>query len=158
MRGGLPSPSTPTFILFGPSGLGSAPPSLEGRPPHGSPGGARVGNARNDAGVVHVLQGRAGGWPALIDTAALPAPSLAPIAEIQGAFGDVLCYSGAVGDVDGDGKSDLIVNEMLGDGTSQNDVGNLIVIDGTAILSLFHDGFESGNTSAWTRLISSSPW
>ena len=49
--------------------------------PKGSPQG------REDAGVVHVLRGRAGGWPEVIDTAALPPPEEVQVAEIQGANG-----------------------------------------------------------------------
>jgi hypothetical protein len=124
-----------------------------------SPKGSPLG--RVDAGVVHVLQGRMGGWPLeselVIDTAALPPESAVWIAEIRGANGkagsdngDILCYSGAAGDVDGDGLEDLLVNEMEGSGPAGDDVGNLLAIDGTVLFAIFRDGFESGNVSRWS--------
>lgn len=120
--------------------------------PHAAPQG------RVNAGAVHVLRGRAGGWPDLIDTAALPSPDLVEIAEIQGAHGkvgsddgDVLCYSAAAGDVNGDGATDFIVNEMNGNGTSAVDVGNLLAIDLSRVFpAIFADGFESGDVTAWS--------
>ena len=72
----------------------------------------------------------------------LPPAQTARIAEIYGAHGaatgdrgDVLCYSGAAGDVDGDGRDDLIVNEMLGNGPGglPRDKGNLIIISGALL-------------------------
>ncbi|MDJ0869266.1 MAG: hypothetical protein QNK03_24395 [Myxococcota bacterium] len=106
--------------------------------PHASPLG------RADAGAVHVLHGRRGGWPATIDLApgALPPPEQIAITEIAGARGrdglnrgDVLAYSAAAGDLDRDGRIDLIVNEMLGDAVPPGpvDVGNLIVVSGRQI-------------------------
>ena len=80
---------------------------------------------RSSAGSMHVFRGRLGGWPALIDTAALPPLAQVETIEIHGAHGtvggttgDILCYSAASGDVDGDGLTDLIVNEMRGNGSS----------------------------------------
>lgn len=106
--------------------------------PHADPQG------RSNAGAVHVLFGRTGGWPDRIDLApgALPPASQVRIAEIQGArgsvsgdTGDTLGYSAAAGDVDGDGSTDLIVNEMVGNGLDPAavDVGNLIVVNGQAL-------------------------
>ena len=91
-----------------------------------------------------MLFGRQGGWPALIDLApgSLPPPSEVTIVEIQGArglvgvdLGDTLGYSAAAGDVDGDGLSDLIVNEMVGNGVAPGaiDVGNLLLLNGKAL-------------------------
>ena len=125
--------------------------------PHANPLG------RANAGAAYVLYGKPGGWPALFDLAAanLPPAEVVRVAEIQGAHGDgaggdtgdTLGYSAAAGDVDGDGKSDLIINEMVGNGLDPGaiDVGNLLVIGGHALVgsSIFTDGFESGDTSAW---------
>lgn len=113
--------------------------------PHADPEG------RDDAGVAHVLFGRPGRWPRLIDTAPgalLPQPSVR-ITEIQGALGstpvdigDTLCYSAGTGDVNGDGRTDLLVNEMLGNGLAPDtiDVGNLLVLGGELITPPFHPG------------------
>jgi hypothetical protein len=96
---------------------------------------------RSSAGTVHVFHGQNGVWPATIDLkpGSLPPPASVRITEIYGALGnagghagDTLGYSAASGDIDGDGSIDLIVNEMLGDGTSAFDVGNLLVISGAA--------------------------
>ena len=97
---------------------------------------------RASAGSMHILFGQNGKWPDLIDTAPglLPDPSEIRIALVMGDeanstgnSGDTLCYSAASGDVDGDGITDLIVNEMEGDGLLPGavDAGNLIVLNGT---------------------------
>ena len=106
--------------------------------PHGSPPG------RNQAGIVYILLGRAS-WPALIDfePSAFPLPSEIMVIQIDGAngsgagdAGDTLSYSAASGDVDGDGRPDLIMNEMLGNGIAgQVDVGNLIVLSGAGLIA-----------------------
>jgi hypothetical protein len=92
---------------------------------------------RHSAGMFHVLYGRAGGFPAEIDLRAPPpreALDLLPVFGAHGSFGadrgDTLCYSAATGDLDGDGRSDLIVNEMVGNGVAADavNVGNLLVI------------------------------
>ena len=99
---------------------------------------------RVEAGALHVFFGQSGGWPALVDLTPglLPAPSAARIARIYGANGevgidggDMLAYSAAVGDIDGDGRIDLIVNEMLGNGIAPAslDAGNLLVLSGALI-------------------------
>jgi hypothetical protein len=46
--------------------------------------------------------------------------------------GDILGYSADAADVDGDGRTDLVLNEMLGNGLAPGtlDVGNLVAIDG----------------------------
>ncbi len=101
--------------------------------PHGSPLG------RTRAGIVYVLFGQSGVWPASIDLAGPlpPAMSSLRMAQLFGAngamtgdAGDTLSYSAAAGDIDGDGRDDLITNEMLGNGSSAVDVGNLIVVNG----------------------------
>lgn len=108
---------------------------------------------RADAGSIHVLYGQPGGWPGLIDLlpSALPSPQEMRIALIQGAQGtsgtdrgDTLCYSAASGDINGDGRPDLIVNEMAGnalEGTLE-DVGNLLVIDAASLLSAPQSSLE----------------
>ena len=103
---------------------------------------------RTKAGSVHVLYGQPGGWPELVnlrpDTNGLvdvfPALDIMRIAEIDGAqgttisnTGDTLSYSGVAADIDRDGLSDLLINEMVGDGVSTLDVGNLIIISGAAL-------------------------
>ncbi len=125
--------------------------------PHDSP------MSRTSAGTVHVVFGQTAAWPAVVDLAAgeLPPPAALRVAEIYGALGtdgadhgDTLAYSGSSADVDGDGCTDLVLNEMTGNGIGPGtiDVGNLIVIDGKHLgCPLFQDGFESGDTSAWTR-------
>jgi hypothetical protein len=104
--------------------------------PHATPGG------RSHAGQLHVLYGRAGGWPPQIDLFD-PPPQVRVLnvwgarGRVGGDEGDTLGYSGAAGDVDGDGVVDLIVNEMLGNGVGADavDVGNLLVIPGTALVA-----------------------
>ncbi len=106
--------------------------------PHGSPLG------RDDAGTIHVFYGQSGPWPALIDLepGSLPPPAAVRISEVYGAngtvgsdAGDTLCYSAAAGDLDGDGRTDLITNEMLGNGLAPGteDVGNLLVLSGALV-------------------------
>lgn len=99
---------------------------------------------RIDAGVVHVLLGRAGGWPTDVDLANLPPESELAVTAIWGALGtsgdggDKIGYSAASGDLDHDGRPDLILNEMLGNGVqpAATDVGNLIVLGGQAVLAV----------------------
>jgi hypothetical protein len=106
--------------------------------PHDTPQG------RNSAGTVQILFGQPGGWPARIDLkhSELPADSDLRVSQIDaakgvepGSFPDTLCYSAAAGDIDGDGHTDLIANEMIGDGVAPNtiDVGNLLVISGASM-------------------------
>lgn len=123
----------------------------------GSPHDAPFG--RDNAGTLHVLMGRGGRWPRVVDLAPgrLPDPETLEIVEIYGGrgsgpgdAGDTLCYSAATGDVDGDGHVDLVVNEMLGNGSAV-DTGNLLVLSGQLLApSMFVDGFETGNVVAWS--------
>lgn len=92
---------------------------------------------RHSAGMLHVLYGRAGGFPDTIDLGAPPPPAaldLLPVFGAHGSFGvdrgDTLCYSAATGDLDGDGRTDLIANEMVGNGVAGDaiNVGNLVAI------------------------------
>ncbi len=100
--------------------------------PHDNPKG------RTEAGSMHILYGQPGGWPAIIDLkpTQLPAHEAMRVVEVVGAYaGDVLCYSGAASDMDGDGYVDLIVNEMTGNGFGGTpiDVGNVIIVSGEAL-------------------------
>ena len=104
--------------------------------PHAAPLG------RTNAGTVHILFGRNHPWPNQVDLAGLPDPVEVRTTILLGArgdtgsdSGDVLCYSAASADIDKDGKTDLLINEMLGNGsdeqaTSDDDVGNLLVVSG----------------------------
>ncbi|MEM7362637.1 MAG: FG-GAP repeat protein [Pseudomonadota bacterium] len=103
--------------------------------PHDSP------NGRDEAGSVQILWGQAN-WPEVIDLAPgnRPEPNVFTITDILGAFGttssnddgDTLMYSGTAADVTQDGRDDLIINEMKGNGIASDalDVGNLIIIPG----------------------------
>lgn len=116
---------------------------------------------RIHAGTIHVFMGQPAAWPALVDLApgALPDATQMSIVEIYGARGedggdqgDTLCYSAASGDVDADGKVDIVTNEMLGNGPARIDDGNLIILSGDLIAGvLFEDGFESGDLDAWSE-------
>lgn len=108
---------------------------------------------RPGAGTVHIVLGQNGVYPVLSDLRPQNYPSTGvSIFEIYGAegagfgsAGDVLAYSGAESDVNGDGITDLIINEMQGDGSVLNDVGNLLIIDSAElfdVFNIFRDGFE----------------
>jgi hypothetical protein len=108
---------------------------------------------RNNAGTLHIVLGQTGQWPELSDLRPANFPtSGVDIYEIYGANGarsgdngDVLCYSGDAGDLTGDGVPDLIINEMQGNGSTEIDVGNLILIDSKLLFhgqTSFRDGFE----------------
>jgi hypothetical protein len=96
---------------------------------------------RTNSGTIHVILGRSGVWPEFSDLAPANYPSSDDISiiEIYGAkgngaangAGDTLSYSGAFGDMNGDGVLDIITNEMQGDGSSPSavDVGNLLLIN-----------------------------
>src|SRR6185295_7200951 len=94
---------------------------------------------RHSAGALHVLYGRAEGWPAVLDLRDLPPRSevdVLPVFGAHGSFGsdrgDTLCYSAATGDLDADGRTDLIVNEMVGNGLLPEaiNVGNMLLLGG----------------------------
>jgi len=111
--------------------------------PHDNPAG------RTNAGTLHVVLGQSGRWPDLSDLnhADYPSSEDVRIHEIYGAkLADVLCYSGAAGDVSGDGITDIIINEMLGDGSSAQDIGNLLLIDSKILFrgqTILSDSFEN---------------
>lgn len=118
----------------------------------GSPDDDPLG--RTGAGTLHVFWGQQGRWPTLVDLApgSHPSPVEVQITEVYGVrgttgsdIGDMLVYSAAAGDIDGDGRIDAIVNEMTGNGLAANtvDVGNLLVISGDLLIPrIFADGFE----------------
>ncbi len=100
--------------------------------------------SRSNAGTMHIFHGQAGQWPSPIDLlpGALPPASQIRISEIYGAkgtvgadSGDVLCYSAAAGDIDGNGRIDIVTNEMTGNGVGggTTDVGNLIIVSGALL-------------------------
>jgi hypothetical protein len=106
--------------------------------PHAAPRG------RVNAGEAHVFFGRHGPWPATVDTSPgdFPPAEVLEVTEIEGALGrngsddgDTLGYSATAFDLDGDGHTDLITNEMVGNGISPDtvDAGNLLVVRGAAI-------------------------
>jgi hypothetical protein len=96
---------------------------------------------RVGAGTIHVFFGQTGVWPATVDLGSIPAMG-ARIAAVYGAHGtsgansgDVLSYSAAAGDLNGDGRVDIITNEMQGDGVlpAAVDAGNLILLSGRVV-------------------------
>ncbi len=98
---------------------------------------------RTQAGTVHVLWGSPQRWPSEIDLTAKPSAVDVQITELFGVRGaaggdggDMLSYSADVGDIDGDGRIDLIVNEMGGNGVSPAavDAGNYLIVS-SAIVS-----------------------
>jgi len=120
--------------------------------PHDRPFG------RMHAGTLHILLGKQGKWPLFSDLlhSNYPSSTDVQVHEIYGAkgsgggsVGDVLCYSGASADMTNDGRLDLIINEMQGDGSSSVDVGNLLIIDSLILFNgqiVLEDGFEDSIT------------
>lgn len=99
--------------------------------PHADPLG------RSNAGIVHIFHGQPQPWPQRIDLAEIAQITTVRVTELWGSqgnmgsdAGDVLAYSASAGDVDFDGRSDLIINEMTGDGVlpGTEDVGNLVIV------------------------------
>jgi hypothetical protein len=140
-----------TTTILGPAGAISSDTSL-----HGDVDGDGIADlviagplenplGRTQAGVAHVLWGQAGPWPAVIDLqdGRKPDPAVFAITDILGAngeqsagdTGDTLMYSAAAADMDQDGKVDLIINEMRGNGVAPAalDVGSLLIISGAIV-------------------------
>lgn len=70
---------------------------------------------RVNAGAVDIFFGHPQPWPAVIDLAAVPTGL--PHLRLAGAGGgDLLAYSMGLGDVTGDGRTDLLLNAMGADG------------------------------------------
>jgi hypothetical protein len=116
--------------------------------PHGSPLG------RTHAGEVHVFHGQSGPWPLTVDLKTPPPSSILRFTHLLGALGagggnagDTLAYSAAMGDYDGDGRLDLVTNEMQGDGFggTPTDVGNLVIVSG----ALLHGGGAEVPVLSW---------
>ncbi len=94
---------------------------------------------RDKAGTIYIFFGQEGGFPASVDLRNLPDAATLRVSRIDGALasaggdtGDTLAYSAAPADIDGDGSTDLVVNEMEGNGAggSPIDVGNMLLISG----------------------------
>lgn len=103
-------------------------------------------SGRLSAGTADVFYGRPGGWPdeMRVIEGEFPDPSTVRIARIEGALGvngsnlgDTIFYSAVAADFNDDGLTDLVFNEMLGDGVlpEARDTGNLLMISGAALLS-----------------------
>jgi len=89
---------------------------------------------RVSAGIVDIFFGGAGPWPATVDLAAVPAEL--PHLRIAGASGgDQLAYSMSLGDVNGDGLTDLILNAMGADGFEDGvpTAGDAYVLDAVTL-------------------------
>ena len=106
----------------------------------GNPGADPLG--RDKAGTITVLLGQVGPFPPFIDTAPgviTPGVQIFELLGVNGRVGtdqgDTLCYSAAVGDIDADGRIDMVVNEMRGNGVSVDaiDSGNLLIISGALV-------------------------
>ena len=99
---------------------------------------------RISAGTVFVAYGSRDGWPAQLRLLDVVIPNSLRVVKITGARGrspteggDTLGYSMSAGDMNGDGRPDLIINEMLGNGfnSAKPDVGNVVVVNGRAMLN-----------------------
>jgi hypothetical protein len=92
---------------------------------------------RVSAGTVDVLFGHAGEWPATVDLLAIPEEL--PSVHITGSSGgDQLAYSMSLGDVSGDGYTDLILNAMGADGFEDKrfTAGDAYVLDAVTLTRL----------------------
>ncbi|MFY7924623.1 MAG: FG-GAP-like repeat-containing protein, partial [Aquidulcibacter sp.] len=98
----------------------------------GAPDGDGAGNARPGAGDSYVVFGKASGWGASIDLAAIAIGDGGFV--IYGKVGDEIGRAVAsAGDINGDGLDDLIIGAWSADGTSTNvndNRGNSYVVFG----------------------------
>jgi hypothetical protein len=87
--------------------------------------------SRTNAGSIAIFFGTSSALPASVDLASPPA-GLTPFIIEGNSVGDILAYSGAKGDVDGDGYPDLIFNGMGADGFNDllNGAGDVYVLSG----------------------------
>lgn len=90
--------------------------------------------SRVNAGIVDIFFGTSAALPSIIDLANPPA-AFTPYRLLGAEAGDMLAYSMALGDFDGDGVDDLIVNAMGADGfNNQRDLaGDAYVLSGSLV-------------------------
>jgi hypothetical protein len=88
-------------------------------------------DGRRGAGSVALFFGTDMPLPPVVDLADLPA-NLLPFAIVGGTAGDMVAYSSAYGDTDGDGRTDALLNAMGGDGFGDllRAAGDVYVLDG----------------------------
>ncbi len=89
--------------------------------------------SRDTAGDLKVIFGSSDPFPAIVDTAA-PPPDVPVYRIVAAEPGDLFTYSVAVGDVNGDGVTDIVPNAMAGDGfrNRYDTAGDAYVISGRA--------------------------
>jgi Ca2+-binding RTX toxin-like protein len=100
----------------------------------GAPFGDAAGNARDYAGDSYVVFGRASGWGAPIDLAAIAAGSGGFVIHGQDAYDRSGWSVASAGDVNGDGFADLIIGAQWADsaGNARSAAGDSYVVFGRA--------------------------
>ncbi|HEX4823166.1 MAG TPA: thrombospondin type 3 repeat-containing protein [Candidatus Polarisedimenticolaceae bacterium] len=114
-------------------------------------------NARPNSGEAYVLFGRTT-WPATIDLHSADASrSNADVTIFAPDANDQLGAAVAMGDVNGDGKADLILGAPGGDGKNNNrvDSGDVYVLFGRSAPAVSYD--LGGNNVASVRIFGASP-
>ncbi len=117
-------------------------------------GSPRAGSgSRITAGDIAVVFGSRTTLPAEIDLAN-PPPDFVPFFIQGNDLGDMLAYSAAFGDTNGDGRADLVFNAMAGDGFDNllTNAGDMYVLDGVHV----EQAAERGTATA-TPTPTSSP-